>query len=275
MCDPTDQQIDGPCPAARECYSFQQECFDATTVCMLPAGVHCSDLACNPGDTETTSGDQDCWQNPNPCYTRQLCAHEIWCRYGADGTEASGDVDGSTNSTSATPPQTSGLEVWVTNPTTGGPGQITLDLRIDNMTSQSIDMSTVTLRYWYQDEGLGTALVLSSNYVSIGYSGQGRVTSGMAIANPSPAAGADRYLEFSFSGTLDGRSSHNDMATGAGVPPHNDQFSVDVVLRNVNYTGAIDVTNDYSYDNGASGLYEQKITLHDQSGNVIWGTPPS
>jgi len=93
MCDPTDQQVGGTCPPARECYSFQQECFDATTVCMLPAGVHCSDLSCNPGDTETTGDDQDCWQNPNPCYTRQLCAHEIWCRYGADAGVSDAGLD--------------------------------------------------------------------------------------------------------------------------------------------------------------------------------------
>jgi len=93
MCDPPDQQVGGTCPPARECYSFQQECFDATTVCMLPAGVHCSDLSCNPGDTETTSGDQDCWQNPNPCYTRQLCAHEIWCKYGADAGVSDAGLD--------------------------------------------------------------------------------------------------------------------------------------------------------------------------------------
>ncbi len=108
MCDPTDQQVDGPCPAARECYSFQQECFDATTVCMLPAGVHCSDLSCNPGDAETTSGDQDCWQNPNPCYTKQLCAQSILCKHGTDaGVDAGGkpESDGSSQRVGAPHPQ--------------------------------------------------------------------------------------------------------------------------------------------------------------------------
>jgi hypothetical protein len=108
MCDPTDQQVDGPCPAARECYSFQQECFDATTVCMLPAGVHCSDLSCNPGDAETTSGDQDCWQNPNPCYTKQLCAQSIICKHGTDaGVDAGGkpESDGSSQRVGAPHPQ--------------------------------------------------------------------------------------------------------------------------------------------------------------------------
>ena len=95
MCDPPDQQIDGPCPADRECYSFQQYCFVATTVCMLPAGVHCSDLVCDPGDSPTTSYADDCRQNPNACYSRQLCAYDIWCRYGTDAGVVVGTPDAS------------------------------------------------------------------------------------------------------------------------------------------------------------------------------------
>lgn len=83
MCDPGDPQVDGSCPAGRECYSFQQYCVDATTVCMLPAGTHCSDLGCSLGDTPTTSDDQDCRDHPNACYRMQLCARSVWCRYGA------------------------------------------------------------------------------------------------------------------------------------------------------------------------------------------------
>jgi hypothetical protein len=177
---------------------------------------------------------------------------------------ASGGAGGSAGSTSTTPPPTGSLAVWVLGKPTGGTGQIGLNVRIDNKTAQTVDMSTVTLRYWYQDEGLGTALVLSANYVSIGYSGQGKVTSGIAVANPSPVAGADHYLELSFAATL---SAQGDKLT-------DDQFTVQVILHTAGYTGAVDVTNDYSYDNGATGVYEQKITLHDTTGKVVWGTPP-
>jgi hypothetical protein len=162
------------------------------------------------------------------------------------------------------PLPTGSLAVWVVQKPIGGTGTITLDLRIDNKTAQTVDTSTVTLRYWYQDEGLGTALILASNIVSIGYSNQGQVTSGVALANPSPVAGADHYLELAFTGTL---AAQGDKAT-------NDEFNIDVTLHTPNYAGAVDVTNDYSYDGGASLVYEQKITLHDHSGNVIWGTPP-
>jgi hypothetical protein len=93
MCGSDSQEVDGQCPAGRECYSFQQYCFDATTVCMLPQGVHCSDLSCNPGDTPTTSDDQDCWAPSNACYTKQLCAQSVWCKYGADAGVSEAGVD--------------------------------------------------------------------------------------------------------------------------------------------------------------------------------------
>jgi hypothetical protein len=142
----------------------------------------------------------------------------------------------------------------------GGTGQITLNLRIDNKTAATVDMSTVTLRYWYQDEGLGTTLVLSANYVSIGYSTAGKVD-GKAVA-ASGGAGADHYIELSFTGSL---SAQGDKAT-------NDQFNIQITLHTANYQGKVDVTNDYSYMTGTG--YNEKITLHDKSGKVIWGTAP-
>ena len=159
---------------------------------------------------------------------------------------------------------TNGLAVWVAQKTTGATGQITLDLRIDNKTATTVDMSTVTLRYWYQDEGLGTNLVLAANYVSIGYSNQGKVTGLTAVANPSPVAGADHYLQFSFSGTL----------AAQGDPATTDQFNIEVTVHTgPPYVGTVDVTNDYSYDGGAAAVYEQKITLY-ESGVLIWGIEP-
>jgi hypothetical protein len=164
---------------------------------------------------------------------------------------------------SARPPPTDGLGVYVVGKTSGDTGQIALNLRIDNKVAESVDVSTFTLRYWYQDEGLGTALVLSTDYVSIGYSNQGRVTAGRAVAAPSPGPGADHYLELSFTGML----------AAQGDKAHQDQFNIHVRLHTANYKGAVDVTNDYSYNGGAIG-YNDKITLHDKSGKVIWGAAP-
>jgi hypothetical protein len=184
---------------------------------------------------------------------------------GAGASSGAGGIgsSGGTPSQSTTPPPTNGLGVYVYPQVaiSGGPGEIRLNLRIDNMTSQRVDMSTVTLRYWYQDEGLGTALVLDENYVSIGYSNQGTATCS-AVTDPSPVAGADHYLQFAFTGTL---AVRGDVST-------NDHFSVEVTVHTASFKGTVDVTNDYSYNDGATG-YDDKITLY-QGGKLIWGTEP-
>jgi hypothetical protein len=123
-------------------------------------------------------------------------------------------------------------------------------------------MSTVTLRYWYKDEGLGTTLQFAGDYVSIGYSNQGTMT-GKAVAASPAATGADHYLELTFTGTL---AAQGDKLT-------NDQFFVRVTAHTANYQGAVDVTNDYSYNAGATG-YNNKITLYG-SGKLISGVEPS
>ena len=178
----------------------------------------------------------------------------------AGGTGAAGGAGGSSD---APPPPVDSLGVWVDTKTDGAMGKIALTLRIDNKTSSSVDMTAVFLRYWYQDEGLGTTLVYANDYVKIGYSIAATVT-GKAVAAPSPATGADHYIELSFPGTV----------SAQGDKSSNDQYTVHVTAHTANYAGAVDLTNDYSYDSGAAGVYEKKITLHDKSGNVLWGTPP-
>jgi hypothetical protein len=177
-------------------------------------------------------------------------------------TGGAGGNGGSTASTSVTPPPSGGLGVYVKG-ITAGKGLITLDLRIDNKTDKPVDMSTVTLRYWYQEEALGTALTVASDYVSIGYSTLGKVVDGKAVASSS-GPGADHYLDLSFSGTLAAQGDKNT----------NDLFNIKVTLHNSSWSGTVDVTNDYSYSSGATG-YDEKITLHDSTGKVIWGKAPS
>jgi hypothetical protein len=170
-------------------------------------------------------------------------------------------VGGVVETTPATPLPTDALAAYV-NKIAGKTGEIDLDLRVDNMTLQSVDMSSVTLRYWYQDDGLGTALELAVYHQAIGYSSQGKVLTGKAVAASPSVAGADHYLEFSFSGTL---SAKGDKLT-------NDQFNIQVALRTGNYLGAVEVTNDYSYNGGKTG-YDTKIAFY-QNGKLIAGLEP-
>jgi hypothetical protein len=188
---------------------------------------------------------------------------------GAGGTPdtsagGTGDAGGAGGTIDTTPIPTDGLAVFVVAKTTGGTGQITLNLRIDNLSPQSVNMSSVTLRYWYLDqgEGLGTSLTLTTYYVKIGYSGGGGVTLNKAVAVSPALAGADSYVELSFTGTL----------AAKGDTSHNDQFTVNIGLTNGNH-GTVDVSNDYSYDGGKTGSYDDKITLY-QNGKLISGTEP-
>ena len=121
MCDPGDQEIDGPCPAGRECYSFQQYCFDATTVCMLPVDAGASDTGIDAGpagycgngvldpgeqcdDGNTVNGDgcnalcqiEANWTCPipgQPCVNLAVCGNGILTSNEAcdDGNTVSGD----------------------------------------------------------------------------------------------------------------------------------------------------------------------------------------
>jgi hypothetical protein len=132
-----------------------------------------------------------------------------------------------------------------------------------NKAATTVDMSTVTLRYWYQDDGWGTpTLSMNSDYVSIGYSNTGTVKlDGVFAASPA-VAGADHYIQLSFTGTL----------AATGDKDSKDIFNVHVQLHLPNYSGTEDVTNDYSYT-GAIGL-DNKITLHAGTA-LIWGIAPS
>jgi hypothetical protein len=179
---------------------------------------------------------------------------------GASGGAGGRGGAGGTTSTSTAP--TGSLQVYLTSKTaSGATGQLSLDFRIDNQTSASVDLSNVTLRYWYQDEGwVTTSLTLEVDYKSL--SGD-NVTGGKAVAASPSTAGADHYVELSFSGTVAAKGP----ASGA------DQFAANIRLHSSTWVGTVDVTNDYSYDGGATGLYEKKITLY-SGGKLIWGTEP-
>jgi hypothetical protein len=178
---------------------------------------------------------------------------------GAGGATTGGSSGGGRGGTSGSGGATStvatgALQVWVAGIAGSTNGQISLNLRIDNTTSANVDLSTVTLRYWYQDEGWNTStLTLEVDYKSV--SGD-NVTGGKAVAASPATAGADHYLELSFSGTIAARG----------------QFATNLRLHNTTWQGTVDVTNDYSYNGTAVG-YDDKITLY-QSGKLIWGKEP-
>jgi hypothetical protein len=175
------------------------------------------------------------------------------------GSSGAGGNTAGTTGTSETPPPTDSLAAYVAQKLTGSAGQMGFAFTVNNTTDKSVDISGVTLRYWYQDEGL------TSPMVEIDYASIGKI-SGAAVAAPSPAAGADHYLELTFTGVT---------LAAKGATSGNDQLKTNGRLHTQNYQGAVvDVSNDYSYNGGTVG-YDKLITLHDKTGKVIAGTPPS
>jgi len=176
---------------------------------------------------------------------------------GAGGIAATGGTP-----TTAAPP-TGNLGVYL--PQDGaitGSQSLTIHVDIVNTSSTTQDLSTVTMRYWYVDDGWGSAqLILATEYVSIGYSNTGTVTYVGSTAVSPAQTGADHYVEFSFTGTLAAVNNINS----------NDKFHVQVALHAPGYAGSANVANDYSVMTTTG--YDDKITLY-SSGTLIWGTEP-
>ncbi len=137
-----------------------------------------------------------------------------------------------------------------------------LTIIVYNISPQAVDLSPFALRYWYQDEAFGTPLIQLTNYVSIGFSGQGTVAAVAAAASPA-VAGADHYIEMTFAGAL----------AAANDAQQNDRFNVDITMHTTGFIGTAVLTNDYSYQ--ATAGFDSKITITGAGNAVVWGTPPS
>jgi len=171
---------------------------------------------------------------------------------GGSATAATGGSPAST-----TPAPTNSLGVYLAS-VKGNTGSIEFEMRVDNMASQSVDLSNVTIRYWYQDEGLGTILTFATYYISVS-----TVTfAGKAVAAQNLISGADHYFELSLTGALKAKGDSN----------QGDQLILKFAAHTSGYQGNVDITNDYSYNAGSVG-YDDKITLY-SAGTLIWGTEP-
>ncbi|MFP4343704.1 MAG: cellulose binding domain-containing protein [Anaerolineales bacterium] len=119
----------------------------------------------------------------------------------------------------------------------------------------SIALDTLTLRYWYTDEGPETP-TFACDYAPFGAA---NVTG--AFGTIAAVDGADHYLEVGFTegaGKVFGGSSSGDLRLRF-------QMSAE---------SSYDELGDYSYDPGKTELTEwERITLYHE-GTLIWGTEP-
>ncbi|MGW2786931.1 glycoside hydrolase family 6 protein [Streptomyces populi] len=159
-------------------------------------------------------------------------------------TKASGGGGGST-----------GLKAqYKNNDSSTGDNQVKPGLKLVNGGSAAVDLSKVTVRYWFTGESSSAGYQTFCDWAQLGCS---TVKTSVGAVSPS-RTGADHYLEVGFtSGSL---------AAGAD--------SGDLQLRMAKSDWSnFDESNDYSRGANSSYADAAKVTVY-VSGTLVWGTEP-
>jgi hypothetical protein len=132
--------------------------------------------------------------------------------------------------------------------------QIQFGLNLVNAGTSQVDLSTVTMRYWFLNDGGGDSIVSACYYATFGCD---KLTLGITTVRPERVK-ADRYLQVSFTqGSL-----------GAGAAAALDQLA----LRDQS-GGTFHQSSDYSFLNKASFTDNPAVTVY-VGGKLAWGTEP-
>ncbi len=143
--------------------------------------------------------------------------------------------------------------LYKNNDTAPSDNQIKPGLELVNNGSSALDLSTVTVRYYFTHDSGASAYTYNCDYAAIGCGNVHASFVGMA----SPTATADTYVQLSFTGSL---------AAGAN--------SGDIQSR-VNKTdwSNFDETNDYSHGTNTAYASTSTITVY-VNGTLVSGTEP-
>jgi hypothetical protein len=135
--------------------------------------------------------------------------------------------------------------------------QISPTLQIVNNGASSVDLTTLTMRYYYTKDGCS-----HSDQTFVCYFAQ--IGSGVISGDFVTTTGtnADEYLEVSF-------------LTGAGtLAPGANTGEIQASFHSTDYQCMFNQTNDYSFDATKTAFATwSNVTLY-QNGTLVWGTEP-
>ncbi|MEU0781348.1 glycoside hydrolase family 6 protein [Streptomyces sp. NPDC006173] len=181
--------------------------------------------------------------------------------YTVKAKDAAGNVSASSTAVSATTKAsgggggTSGLKAqYKNNDSSTGDNGIRPGLKLVNGGSGAVDLSKVTIRYWFTGESSSAGYQTFCDWAQLGCS---TVKSSVGTVSPS-RTGADHYLEVGFtSGSL---------AAGA------DSGDLQLRLAKSDWSN-FDESNDYSRGANSSYADAAKVTVY-VAGTLVWGTEP-
>ena len=131
--------------------------------------------------------------------------------------------------------------------------QIKPGLQVVNSGSSAVDLSTVTVRYYFTHDAGATTYTYNCDYAAIGCSN----VHGTFVSMASPTATADTYLQLTFTGSL---------AAGASTGDIQNRI-------NKSDWSNFDETNDYSYGTNTSYADTSTVTVY-VNGALVSGVEP-
>jgi PKD repeat protein len=133
-----------------------------------------------------------------------------------------------------------------------------------NVGDKAVPYGELTIRYWYtrENEMYPWAADNTGQQFWVDYAALGAGTvKGTSTALPGPRAGADYYLEVSFSAT-------------ASLAPGKRSGEIQTRFNNANWSD-MNEANDYSFDPAKTDYTDwNRVTLY-RNGELIWGTEPA